>query len=97
MKYIITLKMVIQIQKHLLVNQKLKKCLKSRILIILISSYLKSNYLITENHEEIGNFVKFLNSINRLNYEEKKKLIEYKPQNEIDMSIVRKFNWLDYK
>lgn len=51
-------------------------------------SYIKSNYVIVENPEELEKFISFLNSINRLNYLEKKRIIEYKPINEIDFSLV---------
>lgn len=63
-----------------------KNYLKS--MYFLYFSYIKSNYVIVENPEELEKFISFLNSINRLNYLEKKRIIEYKPINEIDFSLV---------
>lgn len=65
---------------------KQKNYLKS--MYYLYFSYIKSNYVIAENPEELEKFISFLNSINRLNYLEKKRIIEYKPINEIDFSLV---------
>lgn len=72
--------------KLLLVNMRQKNYLKS--MYYLYFSYIKSNYVIVENPEELEKFISFLNSINRLNYLEKKRIIEYKPINEIDFSLV---------
>ena len=49
---------------------------------------MKNNYHIFDNKENLKEYIFMVNSISGLSFEEKKRIINYKPKNEVEISMV---------